>query len=143
MPTFNQLSQQRLATCHKDLQTIMNEAIKTYNFTIIYGYRSPEEQFKLYQQGRKLENGHWVKVGPTVTEKDGQTNKSKHNVSPSHAVDIAPVPLDWNNISAFKQLSVGILKVADQLYAEKRITSKITWGGSWVTFKDYPHYEIV
>lgn len=142
MPTFSQLSQQRLATCHKDLQTVMNEVIKQYDFTVVYGYRSPEEQHQLYTQGRKLVGNKWVKVGSTVTDKDGYIKTSKHNSYPSKAVDIAPFPINWKNIAEFKKMGKIVIDVADRLYKEGKITNRIKWGGSWITFKDYPHFEI-
>lgn len=143
MPTLSQLSRQRLNTCHADLQTVMNEVIKTYDFTVIYGYRSPEEQHNLYTQGRKLVGTKWVKVGSTVTDKDGYIKKSNHNYSPSRAVDVAPFPINWKNIAEFKKLAKIVLATADTLYKEGKITHKIKWGGNWLSFKDYPHFEIV
>lgn len=37
MLKFGKQSLDRLATCHTDLQKVMNEAIKHYDFTILYG----------------------------------------------------------------------------------------------------------
>ena len=47
MPKFGKQSQDRLATCHPKIQLIMNEAIKAYDFTVLCGTRTPEEQFEL------------------------------------------------------------------------------------------------
>lgn len=142
MPNFSQRSLSRLSTCEKDLQTIMNEVIKVYDFTVIYGHRTPEEQFNLFQQGRKLVGGKWVKVGSTVTDKDGIKNKSKHNSYPSKAVDISPWPIDWTNIAEFKKLGKIVLQTSDKLYKEGKIKNKVKWGGNWITRKDYPHFEL-
>jgi peptidoglycan LD-endopeptidase CwlK len=143
MPSFSKESLQRLGTCHPDLQILMQESIKIYDFKVLYGYRSPEEQHNLYTQGRKLVGNKWVKVGSTVTDKDGYMKKSNHNFTPAHAVDIAPFPIDWKNLDEFKKMAGIVLGVADRLYRDGKITHRIKWGGSWISFKDYPHFEII
>jgi len=137
MATFGKKSLEKLATCHEDLQKIMNEVIKEYNFTILYGYRTSEEQYKLYKQGRMLVDGKWKKVGRTVTDKDGHTNKSKHNSLPSTAIDIAPYPVDWDNYKAFTELA----KIVKQSAHSLGITIK--WGGDWKSRVDMPHFELI
>ena len=137
MPSFGQKSKDRLKTCHPDLQRVMEEAIKEYDFTVIYGQRSVEEQFELYKKGREFKDGQWVKVGATVTSLDGKTKKSMHNHSPSLAVDIAPYPIDWNDLKRFKEMADVVKKAAEKLGV------KIAWGGDWKSFKDYPHVELV
>ena len=137
MPSFGQKSKDKLATAHPKLQLIMNEAIKVTDFTVLYGNRSVEEQFELFKKGRELQSdGTWKKVGSTVTNLDGKTKKSNHNYSPSHAVDIAPYPIDWNDIGRFKALAEVVKKCA------KNLNIKIVYGGDWVSFKDYPHFEL-
>ena len=49
MPKFGNASKQRLATCHPDLQKIMNEAIKYIDFSVVEGYRTAAEQEKYYR----------------------------------------------------------------------------------------------
>lgn len=137
MPSFGQKSKDKLKTCHPDLQRVMEEAIKEYDFTVIYGQRSVEEQFELYKKGREFKDGQWVKVGATVTNLDGKTKKSMHNYSPSLAVDIAPYPIDWNDLKRFKEMADVVKKAAEKLGV------KIAWGGDWKSFKDYPHVELV
>lgn len=135
MPKFGKGSLTKLSTCDSRIQKVMNEAIKHYDFTVLYGYRTPEEQFELYKQGRQLQNGKWIKVGKTVTELDGKIKKSNHNSNPSKAIDIAPYPIDWNNIKRFEELATVVKRCAKELGIE------ITWGGDW-KMKDYPHYEV-
>ena len=137
MPKFGKQSQDRLATCHPKIQLIMNEAIKTYDFTVLCGTRTPEEQYELYKKGRELQaDGTWKKTGATVTNIDGRTKKSEHNYSPSHAIDIAPYPIDWNNIARFTELSKVVKQCA------KNLGIKIEYGGDWTSLKDYPHYQL-
>ena len=122
MPKFSQRSKDRLATCDKRLQDIMNEAIKEYDFSVLEGHRSLERQYKLYKEGK--------------SQIDGRRKMGKHNYSPSLAVDIVPWPIDWNDIDRFKELAVIIKRIAK----EKGI--KIVHGGDWKSFKDYPHWQI-
>lgn len=136
MPRLSQKSLSKLKTCHKDLQIVILEAIKEFDFIVVYGTRTVEEQFELYKQGRKLVDGVWVKVGSTVTNIDGKSKLSMHNHLPSLAVDLVPYPVDWNNLQRFKDMAEVIKATA------KRLGIKITWGGDWIKFKDYPHFEL-
>ncbi len=129
MYKFSKRSKDNLDTAHEDLQLIFNEVIKHIDCTVISGYRSPEEQNKLYQQGR-------TEPGNIVTNIDGYTKKSKHNYSPSLAVDVVPYPIDWNDIDKFKTLAISVKTIADQL------NIGLTWGGDWSRFRDYPHYQL-
>lgn len=136
MATFGNKSLEKLKTCHPDIQKVMLEAIKEVDFTVIFGTRTPSEQFELFKQGRKLQDGKWVKVGVTVTNLDGINKKSEHNYTPSRAIDIAPYPIDWNNIKRFLDLSKVILRVAKEQGVD------LEWGGEWASLKDYPHYQL-
>jgi peptidoglycan L-alanyl-D-glutamate endopeptidase CwlK len=135
MPNFSQRSLDRLNTCHPDIQAVMHEAIKHFDFTVLSGFRSPKEQLELYKQGREFKDGKWVKVGKTVTNVDGINVKSNHNYSPSRAVDIAPYPIDWDDIERFEQMAAVVMDCANKLGI------KLTWGGNW-RMKDYPHFEL-
>ena len=120
MPSFGKRSKSRLATTHSLLQEIMSEAIKEYDFSVLCGHRGKEDQNKAFDGGNsKL-----------------RFPKSKHNQMPSIAVDIAPYPIDWNDLDRFK--AVG--KIVKRIAEEKGID--ITWGGDWHSFKDYPHFEL-
>lgn len=136
MSAFGPASRERLATCHSDLQRVLNEAIKHCDFSVTYGYRSYEEQAALYAQGRTT-------PGPIVTwSKPGE---SKHNISPSPAVDIAPYPIDWKDEAAFAHLAGVIRGIAMSMGI------KIRWGGDWnqngktadERKTDFPHLELV
>jgi len=135
MAKFGKLSLERLATCDERIQKVMNEAIKHYDFTVLYGYRTPAEQFELFKQGRTLTNGVWKVTGKTVTQLDGKTKMSNHNSNPSKAIDVAPFPIDWNNIQRFLDMAKVIKESA------KTVGVEITYGGDW-KMKDYPHFEV-
>ena len=120
MAKFSKQSEIKLKELHTDLQSILSEAIKIFDFTILCGYRGQEEQEKAFLNGNS--KAHF--------------GQSKHNFKPSLAVDIAPYPIDWNNVERFKNLADIILKIAN----EKNI--KLIWGGNWQKLKDYPHFEL-
>jgi hypothetical protein len=98
----------------------MRGAIKRYDFTVLCGHRGEEEQTRAYEAGNsKL-----------------RYPMSKHNSEPSMAVDIAPYPIDWDDIGRFQELAAIVLEEA----ALAKIP--LRWGGNWKNFKDYPHYEL-
>lgn len=113
---------ERLETCDERLQRLIKEAAKNspFDFVVLCGHRDKEAQDKACAEGRS--KNPW----PT----------SKHNATPSLAVDVAPWPIDWNDIAAFKMLSAHIQVTAD------RLGIKIRRGCTFV-FKDWPHHELV
>ena len=120
MPNFGKRSKERLSTCAEELQEIMNEAITKMDFSILCGTRSKEDQNKAFNEGKsKL-----------------KYPQSKHNSNPSRAIDIAPYPIDWNDLERFEELA----KIVKEVASSKDIA--ITWGGDWQSFKDMPHYEL-
>lgn len=122
MPRFSQYSLEKLKTCDPRLQSIFMEVIKIMDCTVICGHRSQEAQDRAYFVGNsKLK---WP--------------QSKHNTTPSLAVDVAPYNkgIDWYNFAPFR-------KLAEIVKAEAlKQNVKIIWGGDWKSFPDYPHYEI-
>jgi len=143
MPKFSESSKEKLSTVHCDLQILFNEVIKEYDCTIVFGYRSPEEQRALFEQGR-------TKPGSIVTYKDGYERKSKHNQEPSFAVDVVPYPIDWDNKDRIRVFAGFVLGTYQQLKKQGKIKSNIRWGGDWDSdtilkdqrFNDFPHFEI-
>ena len=110
---------------HPKLRLLLNEAIKTtpIDFTVLETVRTIAQQ-KIY-----------------VAKGTSKTMKSRHipSINKSglcEAFDIAPYPIDWNNIKRFIQLSQHIKRVA------QRLNIAINYGGDWKSFKDYPHYEL-
>lgn len=129
MPKFSRRSAERLATCHLDLQRLCNDAIRYTDFSVLCGHRGAEEQHKAYAQGRSK------KQWPT----------SKHNREPSLAVDLAPYPIDWNDMERFRLL-VGFLMWRASLLGI-RIRSGLDWDMDGdmhdQRFNDGPHIELV
>ena len=144
MPRFSKRSKNNLATADIKLQQLFNAVIEDFDCTVIYGHRTPEEQFELFKKGREKKDGWWVKTGKTVTNLDGNIKKSKHNYYPSKAVDVVPFPLDWEDIDSFLALKEVVLRKA------KELNIQVIWGADWDMdgdikehlLQDYPHWEI-
>lgn len=129
MPIFSKRSKEQLSTCHIKLQKIFNEVIKVYDCQIIEGYRDFEKQNRLLSSGNSQ-----VPAG-----------RSKHNLTPSLAVDVAPYPVDWKDEDSFYYLA-GIVKgIASTMGI------KLRYGGDWNNnnnlkdqeFFDLGHFELV
>lgn len=127
MPNFGKKSRERLQTLRPEMQALLNEVIKHYDFSVLCTTRSKEDQNKAFKEGRsKL-----------------KFPESKHNHYPSDAVDIAPYPIDWKDRQRFYYLAGLMIMCADKLGI------KIRWGGDWnmdsnfkdQTFNDLPHFE--
>lgn len=155
---FGKRSTERLATVHEDLQKIMHAALEVsqVDFGISHGYRSPEEQFELYKEGRQFVDGRWVKIGVTVTNCDGENNKSEHNEFPSNAVDIYAAVKGHKDLAFdvryLAYLGGVITAEANRLLDQGRIIYQIRWGYNWdgdeqigtdQRFQDMPHFELI
>jgi hypothetical protein len=120
MPKFSRASKRKLEECDNRLQTVMNEAIKYYDFSVICGHRGKADQNIANTRGFSTKK--WP--------------NSRHNKFPSKAVDVAPYPINWENINRFYELA-GVIKTT-----AKQLKIKIQWGGDWKAFKDYPHWQV-
>lgn len=115
-----------LETLHPKVRSIfqafIEECENTFDLTIriISGYRSMEEQQKIYNQGRTT-------PGPIVTK--AVPGSSYHNWG--LAADIAPLSVSGNvnyNYDQSKWMAIGN-------------KHGLTWGGGWTGFKDPDHWE--
>lgn len=122
-------SQLRLGSCHPLLQRVITGVAQTEPVLVIEGHRGQAAQDKAFREKKsklKWPNG-------------------KHNKNPSHAVDIAPLPLDWNDKRRFELLAKKVLDYADSVGVVLR------WGGDWDRdgnrknnkFDDLVHFELV
>ena len=99
MYKFTEKSEQKLQTCHANLQAVMRKALTLSNFIIIDGNRDEAAQNAAFAAGKsKL-----------------KYPQSKHNHLPSLAIDIAPFPLDWNNRERFVFVAGVVLATAAAL----------------------------
>ena len=89
------------------------------DFILTCGYRYQSEQDALYAQGRTT-------PGKIVTK----VKKSRH--TDREAFDIAVLKngkISWNNADYEPAGQIGE-------------NVGLVWGGSWKTFKDFPHFEL-
>lgn len=107
-------------TCDTRLQRLFAEVIKHADHAVICGHRGQVEQDEAYHLG--LSQKQWP--------------HSTHNPSPSRAVDVAPYPIDWHDIQRFRELAVIVKECAS------RLGISVHWGGDYVTWKDYVHWEL-
>jgi len=124
-------SEAQLATVNPDLAAKVRAAADSLALNgtyllVVSGLRTPDQQNTLYAQGRTAP-GHIV-----TNAKAGQ---SMHNYG--LAVDIVPYlsgqtgNLNWQPDTPQFQAMVAALKAQN-----------LTWGGDWVSIKDYDHFQM-
>lgn len=120
---------ERLKTCHPDIQKVFNEVIKHIDCSILQGVRTVEEQEELVRTGKSktMDSKH-------LKQSDGY----------SHAVDVSPYPIDWNNRDRFILFAGKVLGIAKALGVD--LVSGIDWDDdgdiSDHTFFDAPHFQL-
>lgn len=144
MPQFSTKSEQRLATCHADLQMLFHEVIKYFDCTVSEGFRNQVDQDKAFSEGKsekKWPNG-------------------KHNKNPSMAVDVYPCPVELATKDKREQeiYKIKMAYFAGEVKAISRylkqmgkISHTVIWGCDWDddndlkehTFFDFPHFELI
>lgn len=129
MPKFSRRSLKELHTCDNRLRMVFKIVVKNFDCTILKGYRGEKEQNEKFYMGlSKIKYPH-----------------SSHNSRPSHAVDVAPYPINWRDRERFNYFAGYVKGVA----AEHGI--RIKWGGDWDNdtevrdndFDDLPHFELI
>ena len=123
MYKWSKKSSDRLATCDKRLQDMANMMLErsSFDLTITDGYRTKEEQDEAFKSGKSR----------------AVFGKSKHNVFPSQAIDIVPYPINWDTKDPrWQEMALNAMWCAGKLGFE------ITWGGSFISLKDLPHFEL-
>ncbi len=125
MPKFGTRSKQRLETAHPDLQRLFREVVKYQDCSVLAGHRTKEDQDKAFNDG-------YSKV---------HFPNSKHNYTPSQAVDVVPYfnaapHIRWDDIERFKQF-VGFVKVI-----AGTLDIKIKCGADFKSWRDYPHFQL-
>jgi peptidoglycan L-alanyl-D-glutamate endopeptidase CwlK len=135
MPKFSQSSFSKLSTCHPDLQALFYEVIKSFDCTILEGYRNQEDQEKAFANGNT--QLHWP--------------HGKHNHQPSMAVDVAPYPIDFDNAKRMYWFAGYVMGIAQKLKDEGKMTHAVRFGGDWDRdyhiddehFRDLVHFELI
>ena len=130
MPQFGELSQKRLRKVHPSLKQLVGRVVAEFDMVVLEGDRTKERQAQLVAEGAS------------------KTMNSKHIIQSdgyAHAVDIAPYPIDWNNLAPYYYMAGRIL----QLAMDEGL--KVRWGGDWdmdgdlteEKFLDLVHFELV
>jgi peptidoglycan L-alanyl-D-glutamate endopeptidase CwlK len=110
-------------------ELVRRAAAKGIEVKVIGGYRSIEQQTRLYCQGRNIPECRGLyKPGPIVTNAKG--GHSNHNFG--IAFDIGIFQGTKYLPESPKYIEVG--KIGRSLGLE--------WGGDWTTIKDRPHYQL-
>lgn len=134
MPKFSESSMQKLRTCNPELQILFNYVIRYFDCTVICGERGEADQNKAFVDGFS-----------TV-----QYPNSKHNSSPSNAVDVVPYPVEWDNTDRMRYF-IGFVKGVAQMLKEygtmdKEIATGIDWDNDTILkdqrFNDFPHFQV-
>ena len=147
MPAFGRISKERLAGVHPLLIKCAFSVVKVFDISIAMGVRTTEEQQALYAIGRTTE----LDRSP-VTNCDGINKKSKHQIKAdglSHAIDVNPYPIDFNNKERYYLMWGLFLGVSQSILEHSDY--KLRWGGDWdgdnefddQTFIDLPHIELI
>lgn len=93
MNAYSKTSEDRLRTCQPLLQDLFRAVLPVMNHSIICGHRGQGAQEQAFISGKSML----------------QWPRSKHNKTPSEAVDVMPWPIDWNDIERIAHFA-GIVK---------------------------------
>lgn len=125
---LGQRSIDRLKGVNPSLVAVFKRACETMPFdvTVLEGLRTYERQQELLKQGAT------------------KVSVSRH--MSGNALDIAPYPIDWNDLERFQIVAEHMFKAAEELGIV------IRWGGTWersftkpvkwAKFLDAPHFEL-
>jgi peptidoglycan L-alanyl-D-glutamate endopeptidase CwlK len=117
VPAFGKRSRENRASIDQRLKRVVDRAIQQTDFAVLCGHRTQAAQDAAYPTYSKVRWPH-----------------SRHNSSPSQAVDVAPWPINWKDEGRFYFLAGVIYSCA---YEEGvRITGGFDW--RW----DLGHFEL-
>lgn len=139
---WSRVSQSRLYTCVPEIIAVCDKVIETADCKVLYGHRTPQEQYRLYRAGKSL--------------CDGYRKLSYHNHLPSKAVDLVLCPVLWPDakdifaderearLERFNAFGGYVLGIAHGMGIP------LSWGGDWDgdwnliehSFRDLAHFEV-
>lgn len=155
---LGQRSLARLEGVHPDLVRVVKRAAQIADpaddFAVLEGVRTKERMWELWGQGRTVAQctaagvpARYAAPGkPKVTWLRNPLG-SNHRIMSSgfgHAVDLAPWPIDWNNVARFDRLALLMFRAASLEGV------RIRWGADWDGDgkprergeTDSPHFEL-
>ena len=129
MPKFGARSRHNLNSVDPQLKALFEDIVRTYDCSILCGFRNKEDQTKAFAELRsKVKFPH-----------------SKHNQYPSQAIDVAPYPIDWKDTERFYHFVGYVTARAEDLGIKVR--SGADWDGDLnikdQNFDDLVHWELV
>lgn len=135
MPQLGERSIEILATCSADLRRIAMEAIKIVDFSVVEGHRGEVAQNIAVESGKS--KARW----PT----------SKHNRTPSWAMDIQPWPQNWPAWNRGEDLERWYFLLGVIWATAKALGIRIRLGADFNgdmdfsndALRDLPHVELV
>lgn len=96
------------------------------------GFRSPQEQFALFQKGRGMDaGGVWHVTDPHLVITNAMPSQGPH--CRRAAYDVVPIVNEraaWDRLDLFAELG----RIGKEL--------GLVWGGDWPKLKDMPHFEL-
>lgn len=119
-PELSAVSLARLATCHPDLQRLILRVATAKPCLVVSGYRDKAAQDEAFASS--YSSLRWP--------------NSNHNLSPSRAVDVMPLPLDWDDTIAIHNFGRYVKGIAFAM------NLPIRWGGNWLNPYDPAHFEL-
>jgi peptidoglycan L-alanyl-D-glutamate endopeptidase CwlK len=116
-----------LENVHPDLVQLAWDVGTYRDIDVVQGART------IAEEEQAIATGHSSLKYPT---------SSKHVIVPgirekADAVDITPHPVNWADLPAFRELGALVKERAAILGID------IRWGGDWIKFHDYDHFERV
>ncbi len=131
MPKFSKKSKLNLSSCRTELIFLFESVVKIYDCSIFDGHRNKEAQNAYFNSGNSEER--WP--------------DSKHNETPSSAVDAGPYingGIPWQDHQQFSHFAGFVLGMAHILQIP------LIWGGDWNSnhdlndqkFNDLCHFEL-
>lgn len=135
MPKFSASSLKRLESCHDDLRVIFGVVIESFDCSVLEGRRGRDAQNAAYASGKS----------------QLKYPQSKHNENPSMAIDVAPYPIDWEDLARFRFFAGHVMGIASYLLRTGDIGHRLRWGGDWDMdtqvsdngLNDLVHFELV
>jgi len=148
MNKYSPQSEGRISTCHPDIKKVFRKVLEKFDHAIECGWRGKEEQDKAVNSVPPRSKTPWP--------------HSKHNASPSEAIDAMPYPYSYDDIEGRNGTAVQfralircgmfigyVLATADDMLERGEISATLTSGVDWdgdkniaeEKFMDVPHFQ--
>lgn len=149
---FGATSLKRLEGINPRLRKVVDRALEIAeeDFMVIEGVRTKEQAWANWGKGRSVMDCNAAGVPakyaqPSASKVTWLKNPLNSKHISGNAVDLAPSPLDWNDLKRFDKMASAMFKASAELQIP------IRWGADWDNdgvFRekgetDSPHFELV